>query len=319
LNLIFIMNATLPPRKIPPNPVPFEEQLKGLHWTHLDTVYTAARREIERRQEWRFGPARVHEVAKEAFDAIAPFSSPVRNVYCDLGCGTYHPHGVASVMFMNGADATVALDLKAGDARRAAEALADLVIECLARPEHWHWSAVSREEFLTRARRFDLDALRAGELATGMAGLPMRHVVTDIHHPSLEVESIDLMASRAVLEHFLDFERAVERLYQLMRPGGVATHMIDIVDHRAYEGSDHHWWSFLTERESWSDGVTNRLRSCEIRPHFERVGFEVLSYRNATSPLPPGFRGRVAGRFRAMSDEELSVTGVSCVLRKPTW
>src|SRR5690606_24463021 len=74
LNLILRMNATLPPRKVSPNPVPFEEQLKGLHWTHLDNVYTAARREIARRQEWRFGPARVQEVAKEAFDAIAPFT-----------------------------------------------------------------------------------------------------------------------------------------------------------------------------------------------------------------------------------------------------
>lgn len=295
----------------------FAEQLQGLHWTHLDNVYTIARREIAKRREWRFGPERVLEVAKEGFEAVSPTKPLVGVTYCDLGCGTYHPYGVASVMFMNGADAAIALDLNTGDARRAAEALADLVLECLARPERWHWSTVSREEFLARGRRFNLDALRAGDLAAGVAGLPMRHIVTDIHHPSLEAGGIDVMTSRAVLEHFLDFGRAVERLFELLRPGGVAAHLIDLVDHRAYDGPNYHWWSFLAEDESWSDGVCNRLRSCEIRPHFERVGFEILRYETRGKSLPPGFRSRLAPRYQPMSDEELGVTTVHCLLRKP--
>lgn len=102
-----------------------------------------------------------------------------------------------------------------------------------------------------------------------------------------------------------------------MRKGGVACHVIDLVDHRAYISSDYHFWSFLAEEEDWSDGLVNRLRSCEIRPHFERAGFEILCYENRIREMPKGFMKQVAGRFREMTEEELSATTVFCVLRKP--
>jgi len=220
-------------------------------------------------------------------------------------------------MYLNGARSTIALDLNDGNQQRAAEALADLMVDCLSFPEKWHWSGIGRTDFLQRAHQFGLNALREGRLEEGLAGLPLRHIVTDIHNPILEEDSIDQMSSRAVLEHFLDFGVAVERMFVLMRHGGVAYHNIDLVDHRTYKDPRYHWWSFLAEGEDWSDGLVNRLRSCEIRPHFERVGYEVLRYENIIGKMPAGFLRQVVGRFREMPEEELNVTGVCCVLRKP--
>lgn len=125
------------------------------------------------------------------------------------------------------------------------------------------------------------------------------------------------MTSRSVLEHFLDFDVAVDRFFALMRKGGVASHYIDLVDHRAYGSSDYHYWSFLAEDENWSDGLVNRLRSSEIKSSFERAGFEILRYENRVAEMPVGFRKLIVGRFREMTEEELSATGVFCVLRKP--
>lgn len=291
--------------------------LKGMHWTKVDNLYTAIRREIRARSEWRHGPNRVHEVAKEGFDDVKGHASLVGQRFCDLGCGVYHPFGISAVMYLNGAGSTLGLDLHRSDFRRAAEALADLLLDCLAFPDRWHWSEIPRTEYIDRIRRFDLAALMEGNLGRGLAGLPLENCVTDIHSPQLPEGSIDIMTSRAVLEHFLDFGRAVERFYALLRPGGVASHVIDIVDHRAYEGPHHHFWSFLAEDDQWSDGVVNRLRSCEIRPHFERAGFEILRYENDRREMPAGFLAQVKGRFKAMSAEELSITTVRCVLRKP--
>jgi hypothetical protein len=223
-------------------------------------------------------------------------------------------------MFLNGARATIALDSYDAPKERAAEALADLLCHCLAQPEQWHWSAIAPEDFYRAIRRFDLEALQKGRLADGIASVPLKHVVSDIHNvtlEALEVDSIDVMSSRAVLEHFLDFEAAASRLFALMRKGGVAYHVIDLVDHRAYEDARYHWWSFLAEDESWSDGLVNRLRSCEIRPYLENAGFEVLRYENQMGKMPVGFRQHLKGRFRNMSEEELNATGVFCVLRKP--
>ncbi len=293
------------------------QNLKSMHWIQLENIFTALRRELRSRPEWRHAPRRVHEVAYEGYSNLAPFVSLVGKHYCDLGCGTYHPFGISTAMYLNGAESTLGLDLENAPEQRAAEALFDLLCDCLAFPDRWHWSDLPRAEFLRRLAMFDLAALEAGNLKAGVARTPMRHCVTDIHSPALAEASFDIMTSRAVLEHFLDFGVAADRMFKLLKPGGVAFHLIDLVDHRAYGSKHHHFWSFLAENENWSDGLTNRLRSCEIRPHFERVGFEIIEYRNTRGSMPAGFRKHLSARFQKMSDEELSTTSVQCVLRRP--
>ena len=115
----------------------------------------------------------------------------------------------------------------------------------------------------------------------------------------------------------MNFDVAVNRLFALMRKGGVACHRIDLVDHRSYVSSDYHYWSFLAEDDEWSDGLVNRLRSSEIRTSVESAGFEILRYDERIEEMPKDFIKQVKGRFREMTEEELSITGVFCVLRKP--
>jgi hypothetical protein len=223
-------------------------------------------------------------------------------------------------MYINGAASTIAIDLQSADVRRAAEALYDLLVDCLAHPEDWHLSSISREEYVSRIYQFNLKALRVGNLLDGLANTPLQHIITDIHHPSgIQPESIDLMSSTAVLEHFLNFKTAAKQLHSLMSPGGIACHAIDLMDHRMYnQPNKYNWWSFLAEEENWSDGSTNRLRTSEIRSLLESAGFEILRYDGTQqAELPADFGKRFKGRFSKMSEEELCVTRVDCVLRKP--
>ena len=125
------------------------------------------------------------------------------------------------------------------------------------------------------------------------------------------------MSSRAVLEHFLDFEMACHKLWALMSPGSVAYHEIDLVDHRAYGSLKYHWWSFLAEDEQWSDGLCNRLRASEIREYFERTGFEIIAYDARDKvEMPIEFRKQLKGRFASMSDEELNSIRVVFLIKK---
>jgi hypothetical protein len=293
------------------------EFYEGRSWKQIDPVFTACRRQLLSDNSWRFGNARIREVARESFDAFTQHMNLTGKVYCDLGCGTMHPFGIATVMFLNGASDTISTDLFDANEQRAAEALCDLLSDCYSAPDSWHWSETSRDEFCARLKRFDLEALAQGDLKQGLSDLPMRHIVTDIHNPELKKDSVDIMASRAVLEHFLDFDVAAVRLFDLMRSGGVCYHHIDLVDHRSYDSDDFHHFSFLVEGDDWSDGLVNRLRSPELRSAFERAGFEIVSYDTREEQMPDGFREKITGRFRDMNDEDLSVTGVNCVLRKP--
>jgi len=94
----------------------------GYSWRELDRVYSFCRRQLQSQATWRYGPVRVHEVAREGFEAISQYTTLRDKVYCDLGCGTYHPYGVATVMFLNGSSSTISIDLRDGNRQRAAEA-----------------------------------------------------------------------------------------------------------------------------------------------------------------------------------------------------
>jgi len=287
-------------------------------WRIFDPIYTRIKRRLIKEPLWRYNPQFVRVTAKSAYDALVQHVSIKDKTYCEIGCGEHHPYGTSAIMYINGASSAIATDLKNTDKKRAAEALYDLLLDCLAHPEDWHWSGLSRDDYLKRIYSFNLKVLREGDLDAGIAAVPIKHVITNIYEPAIQPDSIDVMSSRAVLEHFLDFELACKKLYSLMSTDSIAYHNIDLVDHRGYDESlNHHWWSFLAEDENWSGDSCNRLRSSEIREYFEKTGFEILSYDDRERhEMPAGFRGKLKGRFKKMSDEELSIMRIACVLRK---
>ena len=288
-------------------------------WSIFDPIYTRIKRRLLKDTRWRYGPLFVQRTAKSAFDALVQHVYIENKTYCEIGCGENHPYGISAIMYINGVASAIATDVKNTDRKRSAEALYDLLLDCLAHPEDWHWSGLSRDDYLAQIYSFNLKALREGDLDAGLATIPVKHIVTNIYEPAIKSESIDIMSSNTVLEHFLDFELACNKLYSLMSPGGVAYHKIDLVDHRGYNKSpQYHWWSFLAEDEQWSGSLCNRLRSSEIRKYFEKTGFEILSFDDREkAKMPVGFREKLKGRFAEMSDEELSTIRIACVLRKP--
>jgi hypothetical protein len=263
----------------------------------------------------------VREVSAQVFDALLPLTRIEGKSYFDLGCGEHNPYGMSALMYLNGAEQTVALDLDPAEPRRSAEVLADFLMECLAEPEAWNRQGLAPDSFLSRVRRFNLKALRAGDLAAGLAGLPLRHLQANVLDAVTDGLQVDLMSSRSVLEHVDHFPKVAARLAGMMKPGGLAYHTIDLVDHRAYTDPGHcHYWSFLAEGDDYNDrqpyGFVNRLRATEIRRCFEQAGFEILRYDVDRQPMPEGFRAKLTDKFAGPSDEELSATGVYCLLRK---
>lgn len=282
-----------------------------------EPLYTRSRRVLFQIPLWRYGPNRVREVSKDAFNGFQPFGSIIGKTYMDLGCGVEHPYGTSTIMFLNGASRTLAFDIRETDQRRAAEALYDLIADCAANPNAWHFSRISRRDFMNNIYKFNIPALEAGDLKMGIANVPLEHVVGDIYANSIGSNSIDFMLSISVLEHLLDFPKALFEIRRTMAPGGIACHYIDLKDHRYYlNPGKYHQWSFLAENDGWS-GVCNRLRYSEIRKCIEEANFEILRFEGKKASMPEDFRKHLKGRFRNMSDEDLNITGVFCVLGKP--
>lgn len=286
----------------------------------FEPVYSTAKRILTQSQRWRYGHLFVQDNIRSFINQLNQAGISIKGKrYCDLGCGKEHPYGTSAIVYINGASSAIATDIDCTDPQRSAEALYELLLECLAHPNDYHFSDISREDYLSRIYQFNLKALREGCLQAGLENVPVQFVVTNIYQPSIEPESIDIMSSRAVLEHLLDFELACKNLYSLMSPGGIAYHHIDLADHRAYRSSDYHWWSFLTEDEAWSDGYCNRLRSSEIHNIFCKVSFEILDCQIVNKvEMPIEIYKNLNSRFAVMDKTDLDTLLIDFLIKKPT-
>lgn len=294
-------------------------RLAGRPWDEVDLLFTQCRRQLKSSPDWRYGTPRVHEVAWEAYEGLSARTDIINKKYCELGCGVMHPFGVATIFFLNGASSVTAMDhAPCRSSTRAAEALADLLDDCRAHPEDWHWSQISRAEFEARIKLFDRKNLRDGNLQNGTLNVPIVHVIADIHSPVVAFGEIDLISSRAVLEHFLDFKTAMKQLFKLMHPGGIGYHQIDLADHRIYSAPHlYHAWSFLGEVDSWSDGLVNRLRPMEMKEIIKTTGFNILDWQIREGKIPSDFLPSITDRFLGMPMSELRATGVAAVIQRP--
>ncbi len=293
--------------------------LKKYNYLLLDSVFTEARRILFKNNNWRFGHDRTNLVVNEFMEYLNKYTSVKDKTYLDLGCGKHHPFGHSAIMYLNGAKKTIAFDLdKYDDNSRASEALYDLLADCALNRKKWMvTNDNSEKDFISRIDSFDSDKLRLGNLSGGIKKNPLNHIQGNIENIDIPDNSIDILTSKSVLEHFLNFEAAMKNYYRFMASNSYSFHSIDLVDHRAYKNKNkYNYWSFLTENEEWTDNLCNRLRSSEIKEIFEKVGFKVLEWDEIKRPLPQKLRIKLKGRFKDMSDDELSVIGVKCILFK---
>jgi SAM-dependent methyltransferase len=159
-------------------------------------------------------------------------------------------------------------------------------------------------------------------LSSLLSSCHARYLSTGLRHFSeIPSGSVDFVWSQAVLEHVRSAElgQLVSEMYRVLRPGGIASHRVDLKDHLGgslnnLRFSDALWESRLMANSGF---YTNRLRFGQMLNLFRQAGFavEVLATdRWPTLPLP---RRVMADRFRALPDEELCVRGFDVILCRP--
>ncbi len=93
-------------------------------------------------------------------------------------------------------------------------------------------------------------------------------------------EDVDFLFSHAVLEHvpLKSFSEICSELYRILKPGGVASHVVDFQDHLGGSLHNLRFSKHLLEAP-WFAGrsgfYTNRLRYSDMLRHFDKAGFKV--------------------------------------------
>lgn len=150
---------------------------------------------------------------------------------------------------------------------------------------------------------------------------------------SHDVESVDLIISRAVMEHVP--ANAVERLFgtlrSIVRPGGYMCHSVDNTDHwqhGAGKGSLVDFLRYRSESIRWQlasfnvQSYTNRLRHSDYLSAASRAGWTVIRER---SHVPPQVladvesmrtEGTLAPEFAERDPRDLATTASLIVARR---
>jgi SAM-dependent methyltransferase len=136
----------------------------------------------------------------------------------------------------------------------------------------------------------------------------------------LENDSIDLMFSQAVLEHVRkhEFLETMKECRRILKPDGVCSHHIDLQDHLAGALNNLRFSARVWESDFFAKSgfYTNRIQFSRMRELFIKAGFQVeCLYVRRWSALPTP-RQSLAGEFRGIADDELSVSGFDVLLRR---
>jgi SAM-dependent methyltransferase len=185
-----------------------------------------------------------------------------------------------------------------------------------------------------------LQALRWAEHASEIAEATASTLIQPADSAALSIpsSSLDLCHSGGTLEHYRPEELAafLGECRRVLRPGGVASHVVDHRDHLHHADAR---WPFLAHL-AWPEplyrtlcghalGYHNRLRPAEIVALFEVAGFELISLRRMVMPerrwIEDGLpvtgaaglpRRLLAPRFRALSDADLRTAAAHYLFRR---
>lgn len=169
-----------------------------------------------------------------------------------------------------------------------------------------------------RARQCFVDSSRVD------SGFDAKHIDYRINSRGLSglMGNVDLVYSRAVLEHVNDLRATVEDMTAAMRVGASAIHQVDLKSHGLHRHNRLDfltWSSFLWHLMFSNKGVPNRLRVDQYRANVAHSGLELVLLE-PTTLADDGevveIRPHLAKQFREISDQDLRCLGFWLVCRK---
>lgn len=134
---------------------------------------------------------------------------------------------------------------------------------------------------------------------------------------------VDMVYSRAVLEHVNDIDATFRDMSRALKPGGLAVHQVDLKSHGLHRENPLDfltWPSWLWHRMYSGKGVPNRWRVNRYRKNFLRFGLQIRSMtptKLADSRHIAEVRPYLDDPFRELDDQVLSWLGFWVIARKP--
>jgi len=165
-----------------------------------------------------------------------------------------------------------------------------------------------------------LDAIRAALHGRGRttSGIDIQYVAPWHDARQLRSGEVDFIFSQAVLEHVEDLAQTYGALFNWLRPGGLMSHQIDFRSHGLTRDWNGHWalsdgmWRIVKGTRPY---LINRHPYSVHRGALIAAGFMLNAEERRIAPALG--RSQLARRYSALSDADLTTSGVYLQATKP--
>lgn len=157
--------------------------------------------------------------------------------------------------------------------------------------------------------------------AAGFAPQRIEYLVRPSGLSGLE-SAVDLVFSRAVLEHVDDLDATFSDMVAALRPGALAIHQVDLRSHGLHKANPLDFLAWSPTLWDWmysAKGVPNRWRIDKYRAVVEKLPVDLLaldSTKHAAAEHLAEVREVLAAPFKGVSDHDLSCLGFWLLMRK---
>lgn len=180
-------------------------------------------------------------------------------------------------------------------------------------------SKILNETRLSQALATDrLSRLRAA-LSSNLAAGTIRYLAPMGRMHEIPENSVDLIISQAVMEHIDQLEETYTECFRCLKPDGFMSHQIDLRCHDTAPEWNGHWkyadltWRLMRGGRPW---FINRKPCSTHISLANQAGFNIHAEikQSADSIIS---RRQLAGRFKELSESDITTAGVLVLASKP--
>jgi hypothetical protein len=266
----------------------------------------------------KYGHTKLRSKIRSVTGFLRPFDLP-EGGFVELGCGAHDPIAMSTFFYLNGFVPSCGVDLLPPRVEQySAMSMYDILANMKMFPDRYVWRGGDPRELAERIGTIDVAKFEGGDFRGGLASMNggVRLIDEDLLICDLQPGSIALLTSFAVLEHVTDLAGIFARCFELLAPGGITYHFIDLADHRSYRGDDtFSAFSFLTE--TIAPANMNRVRAPQFTQAALDAGFELLVDRRIVAEMSPEDMENLVAPFSSMPLDDVATTKQHLVLRKP--
>jgi SAM-dependent methyltransferase len=266
----------------------------------------------------KYGHAKLRSKIRSVTGFLRQHDLP-KGGFVELGCGAHDPIAMSTFFYLNGFEPSCGVDLLPPRVEHySAMSMYDILANMKLFPERYVWRGGDPKALAARIDTIDVAKFESGDFWGGLDSMAgkVRLIDEDLLICDLQPGSIALLTSFAVLEHVTDIAGIFARCFDLLAPGGIAYHFIDLADHRSYRGDDTFTaFSFLTEDDAPPN--MNRVRAPQFAEAALAAGFELLMDRRIVAEMSRAEAENLVAPFATMARDDVATTKQHLVLRKP--